>query len=185
MDIFNILLIAISLAMDAFAVSIAHGTTIGRVKVINGLRIALSFGLFQAIMPILGWIAGLSFRETISGFDHWIAFGLLLFIGTKMIYQSIRAENNEEQQKGIDISTLVVLSIATSIDALAVGLSFSLLQVSIFNPVIVIGIVTFALSFIGFFFGNRIGRFFGKNIGIIGGVILILIGIKIVLEHMV
>jgi len=82
MDIFNILLIAISLAMDAFAVSIAHGTTIGRVKVINGLRIALSFGLFQAIMPILGWIAGLSFRETISGFDHWIAFGLLLFIGT-------------------------------------------------------------------------------------------------------
>jgi putative Mn2+ efflux pump MntP len=182
-DTVTILLIAIGLAMDAFAVSMAHGMTIQNRRVATGLAMAGSFGAFQAFMPILGWLAGLSFIELISGFDHWLAFGLLAFIGGRMIY-SARANRKEEKETKLTAPVLLILSVATSIDALAVGLSFSLLRVSITTPVIAIGVVTFLLSLAGFSFGNKLGKFFKHKVQIIGGIVLIAIGIKILLEHL-
>ena len=182
-DIATILLIAVSLAMDAFAVSIAHGMTIRNRRVATGLVMAGSFGAFQAFMPVLGWLAGLTFIEFIANFDHWLAFGLLAFIGGKMIYSA--RELTEEKDAKLTVSLLLILSVATSIDALAVGLSFSLLRVSILTPVIAIGVVAFLLSFAGFNFGNRLGKFFERKVQVVGGVVLIAIGIKILLEHLI
>jgi putative Mn2+ efflux pump MntP len=140
-------------------------------------------GKFFWRMPVLGWLAGLSFIDLISGFDHWVAFGLLAFIGGRMIY-SARANPKEEKEAKLTASVLLILSVATSIDALAVGLSFSLLRVSIITPVILIGVVTFLLSLTGFSFGNKIGKFFKRKVQAIGGIVLIAIGIKILLEHL-
>jgi putative Mn2+ efflux pump MntP len=179
----TVLLIAVSLAMDSFAVSIAHGMTIRKRRVATGLVMAFSFGLFQALMPVLGWLAGLTFIDLISSFDHWVAFGLLVFIGGKMIY-STRTEPEPEKDAKLTVSVLLMLSVATSIDALAVGLSFSLLQVAITTPVIAIGVVAFLLSFAGFNFGNKLGKFFERKVQVIGGIVLIAIGIKILLEHL-
>jgi putative Mn2+ efflux pump MntP len=182
-DIVTVLFIAIGLAMDAFAVSMAHGMTVQNRRVATGLTMAFSFGAFQAFMPVLGWLAGLSFIELISGFDHWLAFGLLAFIGGRMIYAAKTASKEEKETK-LTAPVLLILSVATSIDALAVGLSFSLLRVSITTPVIAIGIVTFLLSLTGFSFGNKIGKFFKRKVQAIGGIVLIAIGIKILLEHL-
>jgi putative Mn2+ efflux pump MntP len=182
-DMATILLIAIGLAMDAFAVSMAHGMTIQNRRVATGLIMAGSFGAFQAFMPVLGWLAGLSFIELISGFDHWLAFGLLAFIGGKMIYTA-RTASKEKKEAKLTAPVLLILSVATSIDALAVGLSFSLLRVSITTPVIAIGVVAFLLSFAGFSFGNKLGKFFERKVQVIGGIVLIAIGIKILLEHL-
>jgi len=183
MEIITIIVIAFGLAMDAFAVSITSGITIKRLKINNALRIALFFGLFQAIMPIIGWLAGLSLRDFISAVDHWIAFGLLSFIGCKMIYESITVQSSEKEIDPLNIYVLLMLSLATSIDALAVGVSFAFLKVSIVTPVVIIGMVTFTLSFLGIFVGNRIGHFFENKIEILGGLVLIGIGIKILVEH--
>jgi len=185
MDILNITVIALGLAMDAFAVSITSGLTIKNLKIKYAFRIALFFGLFQAFMPLIGWLAGLSLKDFISGFDHWIAFWLLCFIGCKMIYESIKIESSEREINPLNVYVLLVLSVATSIDALAVGISFAFLMISIVTPIIVIGIVTFLLSFIGVFIGNRVGHFFEGKIESIGGLILIGIGIKILIEHLV
>ena len=179
----TIILIAIGLAMDAFAVSMAHGMAIRNRRVATGLVMAVSFGAFQAFMPVLGWLAGLSFIDLISGFDHWVAFGLLAFIGGKMIY-SARTDLKEEKEAKLTVPVLLILSVATSIDALAVGLSFSLLRVPITIPVIAIGVVAFLLSYAGFNFGNKLGKFFKCKVQVIGGIFLIAIGIKIVLEHL-
>lgn len=181
MDLLEALLIALGLAMDAFSVSVVQGMESKEHRVTNGLVMAGSFGIFQSLMPIIGWIAGLQLIDLISGFDHWVAFILLAFVGGKMIYGS-----RSTQEKGspkISASVLLVLSVATSIDALAVGLSFSLLSVSIAAPVLIIGVVAFILSFLGFYFGSNIGRMFDNKIQILGGLILIGIGIKILLEH--
>ena len=185
MDIIIIIFIAFGLAMDAFAVSITSGITIKHLKINNALKIALFFGSFQAFMPLIGWLAGLSLRDFISGVDHWIAFGLLSFVGCKMIYESIKLESGEKKIKPLNAYILVMLSIATSIDALAVGVSFAFLKISIATPVIVIGAVTFLLSFLGVFIGNRFGHFFEKKIEVVGGLVLIGIGIKILIEHLV
>lgn len=171
--------------MDAFAVSITSGITIKRLKINNALKIALFFGLFQAIMPLVGWLAGLSLRGFIAEIDHWIAFGLLSFIGCKMIYESITVQSSEKQINPLNIYVLLMLSVATSIDALAVGVSFAFLKISIVTPVMVIGTITFVLSFFGVFVGNRIGHFFENKIEIAGGLILIGIGVKILLEHLI
>ncbi len=171
--------------MDALAVSITSGLTIKDLRISNALTIALFFGSFQAFMPVIGWIAGLSARELISGIDHWIAFGLLSLIGCKMILSSIRIGSNEKEIDPRNISVLLVLAIATSIDALAVGLSLSFLKMAIVTPAIIIGLVTFTLSFIGVFVGNVSGHFFENKIEIIGGLILIGIGVKILVEHTV
>jgi putative Mn2+ efflux pump MntP len=186
MDATTTLLIAIGLAIDSFTVSITNGFIMKHPTINNALKIAVSFGSFQAIMPVIGWLAGLSLRHFIEGADHWIAFGLLSTIGCKMIYESIktRSKENEQEVNSLNIYILLILSIATSIDALAVGLSLSCLKVPIVTPVITIGIITFLLSFFGVFVGNRFGHFFGNKIEAIGGLILIGIGIKILIEHL-
>ncbi|MDD1771820.1 MAG: manganese efflux pump MntP family protein [Methanomassiliicoccales archaeon] len=134
------------------------------------------------LMPLIGWLAGLGLKDTIMGIDHWIAFGLLGFIGLKMIYDSIKGE--EEKEEDVTIYAALVLAVATSIDALMVGLSFAFLETSIFVPIVIIGIVTFVLSLAGFSFGSKIGTVFGNRIKILGGIILILIGVKILAEHL-
>ena len=184
MDIFSISLIALGLAMDAFAVSITSGFAIKYIKIKNALMIAIFFGLFQAIMPLIGWLAGYTLKDFISGIDHWIAFGLLSIIGLKMIYESFKLESDKERVDPLNISVLFVLSIATSIDALAIGISLSFLNISIALPSIIIGIITFLLSFMGVYIGNKLGHFFEKKIEILGGIILIAIGIKILIEHL-
>lgn len=184
MSIISILLIAFGLSMDAFAVSITSGITIKNLQIKNALKIALYFGGFQALMPIIGWLSGIGLRNFISTFDHWIAFGLLTFIGGKMIYESFQIEQIEKETNPLNSYVLLMLAIATSIDALAVGVSLSFLNVFIITPAIIIGIVTFILSFIGTLIGDKCGHFFEKKIEILGGVVLIGIGVKIVLEHL-
>ena len=151
MDPITILLIAVGLSMDAFAVSIATGITTDRQRRKNALLMASFFGGFQMLMPVIGWAVGLSLEELISGVDHWVAFGLLTFIGAKMLYDSTK-KGDCSKTNVLRFSSLLTLSIATSIDALMVGLSFAFLQSSIVGPVLVIGLVTFGLSFAGFIF---------------------------------
>jgi putative Mn2+ efflux pump MntP len=184
MDILTVFFIAVGLAMDAFAVSIASGITMEKLRIRYAVKIALFFGAFQAIMPIIGFMAGLSIREFISQFDHWIAFGLLAFIGSKMIYESLFWDGDKQKMDPNDIGLLLILSVATSIDALAVGISLSLLKVDIFLPAFIIGIVTFILSYLGVFIGRSVGHLFEKKIEILGGLVLIAIGIKILVEHL-
>jgi putative Mn2+ efflux pump MntP len=184
MNMIMILFIAFGLAMDAFAVSITNGITIKHQRINNALKIGIFFGSFQALMPLIGWLAGLRLRDFISGFDHWVAFGLLSLIGGKMIYESTKIGDDKEI-RSLNLFVLLLLSIATSIDALAVGLSFAFLKISIATPIIVIGIVTFILSFLGVLVGNKLGHFFENKMEILGGLILIGIGIKILIEHLV
>ena len=182
MDIPTMLLIAFALAMDAFAVSIANGIVVTHQRRRSAVTMALFFGGFQMFMPVMGWLAGLGVKELITGVDHWIAFGLLAFIGSKMIYDSTNERDGKKENR-LTINTLLTLSIATSIDALMVGLSFAFLQTYVVTPIITIGIVTCSLSLMGFYFGNTLGRFFGNKVKIVGGVILIAIGLRILLEH--
>lgn len=182
-DILSTILIGLGLSMDAFAVSIASGVAIKDLKISHAFRIALFFGGFQAIMPVFGWLSGLSLRDYIASFDHWVAFGLLFAIGAKMIYESFKLEEKENGKNPLNLYVLLILAIATSIDALAVGLSFAFLKVAIVAPVLIIGAITFVTSFCGVFIGDKMGHFFEKKIEIAGGLILIGIGIKIVIEH--
>ena len=175
---------AFGLAMDAFAVSVASGFTIKRLHLRHAVVIALSFGLFQAIMPVLGWLAGIGIRELIQHIDHWLAFGLLSFIGIKMIYESTKLEAIEHRKDPLAFPVLIVLSIATSIDALAVGLTFAFLKIAIAGPVIIIGSITFILSLLGVYIGDKFGHFFENKIEAIGGIILILIGLRILISHL-
>jgi len=184
MNIATSFFIAIGLAMDAFAVSMTSGFSVKRIKLLYALKIAIFFGTFQAIMPLIGWVVGLTFRDYISNFDHWIAFALLVFIGLKMIYEGVSSDKCDNKICVMKLHVLFGLAVATSIDALAIGFSFSLLKESIVIPVIIIGVITLVLSFIGVYLGNKFGKLFGCKIEIIGGVILVAIGVKIVLEHM-
>ena len=188
MNLFHILAIAVALSMDALAVSVVNGCIIKNIHYTHALRIAFFFGLFQAVMPLAGWAAGLYFREYIEKIDHWIAFVLLVFIGGKMIYESTIikkdvCEIGGKKKNCLDFSTLIILSIATSIDALAVGISFSILNINIIEPILIIGAVTFVLCYFGVYIGNRAGHFFEDKLEITGGVILILMGFKILFQH--
>jgi putative Mn2+ efflux pump MntP len=184
MNILAILLIATGLAMDAFAVSIASGVLIKEVKMRNALTIAMLFGLFQAIMPVIGWLAGIGLGCLIAGFDHWFAFGLLTIIGLRMIYESFKLKSKKNKIDPLNILVLFTLAIATSIDALAVGLSLSFLKIAIAQPAVIIGIITFLFSFAGVYIGSKVGHFFEKKIEMAGGLILIGIGVKILIEHL-
>ncbi len=168
--------------MDAFAVSIAKGITVKRDRRRTAILLASLFGGFQALMPVIGWLAGLGLKDMIMEIDHWIAFGLLAFIGVKMIYESTKSESDEGSD--VTLTIALTLAVATSIDALMVGLGFAFLETSILVPVAVIGLVTLALSLVGFVFGSGLGKVFGKKIQIVGGLILILIGTKILVEHL-
>lgn len=183
MNTLEVIVIACALSMDAFAVSIACGINAQRSKIGHALRVALFFGGFQALMPIAGWLCGAGIRNLIAGFDHWVAFALLTAIGGKMIYEAAGLEEREKIDPH-NISVLFLLAIATSIDALAVGLSLSFLGVSIILPALIIGIITFFFSLCGVCIGNKTGHFFENKIEILAGVILIGIGIKIVVEHL-
>jgi len=185
MDLISIIFIAFGLAMDAFAVSITCGFTISSPKRWKALKIAFSFGFFQALMPIIGWLAGKTLSIYIKQFDHWVAFGLLTFIGIRMIYKA--ADTKTDYKTIVDPSNnpmLLMLSIATSIDALAVGVTFAFLHVNIFLPVLIIGIITFFISTFGLLIGHKLGDYLGKRFEIIGGFVLIGIGIKILIEHL-
>lgn len=184
LDLPTIFFIAVGLAMDAFAVSVASGLAVSRLRVRYALRLALFFGFFQAFMPVAGWLLGLGFRQTIQAFDHWLAFGLLAAIGLKMIYESFKLEKAENPTDTLSTSVLLVLSVATSIDALAVGLTLTFIKVPIVTPAVIIGLVTFVISFTGVYLGHKFGHFFEKKIEALGGLILIGIGLKILLEHL-
>ncbi|MDY0015021.1 MAG: manganese efflux pump MntP family protein [Bacteroidales bacterium] len=181
MDFITIIFIAIGLAMDSFAVSISYGSALQTFQYKKASTTALVMGIFQAIMPVLGWLLAYKFATYIVDFDHWIAFILLLFLGIKMIYESLKKDN--EKKICFSFKTLLVLGVATSIDALAVGISFAFLNINILLPVLIIGITAFLFSFSGVFIGQRFGKIKGLNIGFIGGLILITIGVKILIEH--
>lgn len=183
MSIVSILLIAIGLAMDAFSVSITSGITTKKVNYLNVLKMGFSFGFFQLFMPILGWMTGSALRAYIIAVDHWIAFSLLSFVGIKMVVESLK--EGSQLIDPFDNKTLLLLSISTSIDAFTIGISFSFLDVSIFLPVVIIGITTFLLSSVGILMGNGLRHFFERlKVEIIGGMILIGIGLKILIEHL-
>ena len=182
MELITLIGISVGLAMDAFAVSVASGFILKSMCVRDALRIALFFGGFQAVMPLIGWAAGLSFRQYIEPVDHWIAFGLLTLIGSKMIYEAFQLEPKQSNPRRITV--LLLLSLATSIDALAVGLTLAVLKTAILRPVIFIGLITFGMSFSGVYIGNRVGHVLENKIEIIGGTVLIGIGLKILIEHL-
>jgi manganese efflux pump family protein len=176
-------LLGLGLAMDAFAVSMSSGTTIKPFRLTDALKLAFFFGGFQAFMPVLGWLGGSAVSDFVSDYAPWIAFGLLAFIGGKMIYEALYRDQ-DGKVNSLNYSVLFVLAIATSIDALAVGISFAFLNTPILEPVIIIGCVTFFMSFCGAILGHRIGHFFEHEVEIIGGLILIGLGVKILAEHL-
>lgn len=184
MDFFSLITIAIALAMDAFAVSISSGIVITEDKSIKALKIALSTGFFQGFLTFVGWLGGTYIAYLIESIDHWIAFILLLIIGVKMIYEALQDHSEKEQDQSFKLSILLLLGIATSIDALAVGLSFAFLQTPILFPSFLIGITAFGFSILGVFIGKKVGQIFGNRVQIIGGCILILIGINILISHL-
>jgi manganese efflux pump family protein len=184
MSYWTILLVALALAMDAFAVAVASGFAVRQLHVRHALAMAGSFGAFQAFMPLLGWFCGMKLRGWITGIDHWVAFGLLTFIGGKMIVEAFEIEEAEKKTNPFALRVLLVLSVATSIDALAAGLSFAVLGVAIVAPALIIGAVTFCMSFAGVALGARGGHLFEKKIEVLGGGVLIVIGLKILLSHL-
>lgn len=186
MDSLNLLALAVALSMDAFAVAVAAGLAIKLLTKRHVFRLAFHFGLFQALMPTLGWTAGFALHRIIAAFDHWIAFGLLAFVGGKMILDAFfgAEETLDASRDPTSGWSLVVLSVATSIDALAVGLSLGVIGSTILVPVMVIGIVAAGFTILGMFIGQQIGTRWGKRVEVLGGLILLGIGIKIVLEHL-
>ena len=184
MTFIELLLIAVGLSMDAFSVSICKGLTTTTFSWRMALICGLWFGLFQALMPIIGYFLGAQFQELIEAYDHWIAFGLLALIGANMIREALSKKEEESTNGALDVKTMFLLAIATSIDALAVGVSFACIQVELWSSVAVIGLTTFLFSVLGVKIGNVFGSRYEKSAGIVGGIILILIGLKILLEHL-
>ena len=184
MDLLTPAVIGIGLSMDCFAVSLAIGTTTKTRLVYAAVIIAIFFGAFQAGMTFFGWLAGSSIIGLISAYDHWIAFILLAIVGGKMIWEGVRGGEEEAHIEAIQMVPVIVLSLATSIDALAVGVSFGVLQTEVLIPAIIIGLVCFAISFAGVMLGERLEDILGNKMEIIGGLILILIGINILAGHL-
>ena len=184
MVMLTIIVIAIGLAMDAFAVSVVSGAAYKQLRIKHALRLALFFGGFQAFMPLIGFLAGQSVKGYIADYDHWVAFALLCAVGVKMLYESTKIKPAQQNLQHFNVLVLLVLAVATSIDALAVGITLSLLRISIVMAAVIIGLVTFVLSYIGVFIGKNFGHFFESKIEALGGIILIAIGLKILLGHL-
>ncbi|MFN3411094.1 MAG: manganese efflux pump MntP family protein [Exilispira sp.] len=188
MNLLTLILIAFSLSLDAFAVAVASGTTIRTLKISIAfrytMRVALFFGSFQALMPAIGWFAGKGIMKYIEKWDHFVIFGILTLVGCKMIYESIFLKEEKAENKILSFYELFLLAIATSLDALAIGISLSLLDVSIFFSAFIIGIITFLVSAIGVKIGKSLGHLFENKLTIIGGLVLIGIGIKVLVNHL-
>lgn len=190
MSTLTIILTGIGLSMDAFAVSLSKGFCLRKNIFRNALKISIFFGVSQAVMPLIGWLCGIYFESYIKFIDHWIGFILLSLLGGKMIYESLKEDNHETavecslDEEALKNKDLLVLAVATSIDALAVGISFAFLNVDIVTSITVIGIVTFITCFAGVYLGKALGNILKKYSEIIGGVILIFIGFKILIEHL-
>lgn len=188
MNWLEIVLVSISLAADAFAVSVSGGSTMKRFHVKNAFKMAVFFGGFQAIMPVAGWLAGLSIVTHIDEIDHWVAFFLLAGIGAKMIYESVKLDECGKSGNGkktcpFNTDILLILSLATSMDALVVGVTFSMMKISIIAPVLAIGTITFAMTLAGVKIGHEGKHFFENKMEMAAGIILILLGFKILLKH--
>lgn len=184
MDAITLTGLALALAMDAFAVALGTGAVLSRLTGRHLFRLGFHFGLFQALMPVIGWLAGLSIIQWVEAWDHWIAFSLLAIIGGRMIYEAFSDEEKSDDRDPTKGLSLVLLSIATSIDALAVGFSLSVIGVSIWMPALVIGLVAGVLTIVGMLLGGRIGDRWGSRVEVFGGLVLIAIGIKILIEHL-
>lgn len=189
MDLFSLFLIAIGLAMDAFSVSVTDGIILkGKLKFRNAFKIGLFFGIFQAVMPCIGYVLGFNFKSYIESVDHWVALILLGFIGGKMLYDGIRGGDDEEAElegkNPLDNKVLTILAVATSIDALAVGITLATMDCSLALASGVIGTVAFVLSIVGVYIGNKCGNLFGNKADIVGGLVLVGIGLKILIEHL-
>ncbi len=184
MSFFFILMIAVSLAMDATAVCLGVGTTEHATGGRARFRLAFHFGLFQFLMPVAGWFAGITIAPLVSAFAPWLSFGLLAFVGGRMIRSGLDPNSDCYPDDPTRGWTLVMLSVATSIDALAVGMSLALQNVTVWFPAVVIGVVTSSLSLAGLLFGNQLGQRFGKRMEILGGVVLIIIGLRILVIHL-
>ncbi len=183
----ELFLIGVGLSMDAFVVSICKGLGMSRLNMRQAAVISLFFGGFQALMPLIGWALGSQLTDFITPIDHWIAFGLLAFVGGKMLWDAFHEDDEDEgvqTDEKLDLKELLMLAIATSIDALAVGITFAFLQVAIVPSITIIGLTTFVISFAGVAVGHFFGARFEKPATIVGGVVLILIGVKILLEHL-
>ena len=184
MSFFDIFFIAVGVAMDAFAVALGAGTSGHGQRVRPAVRLSFHFGLFQFLMPVIGWFAGLWVEKLVKDYDHWVAFGLLACVGGHMIYESFQEEAERKSSDPTRGMRMVTLSVATSIDALAVGMSLAMLGVTIWYPSVVFGVVTAALSLLGIYLGNRLRSVWGKRMEQVGGLILILIGLRIVMSHL-
>lgn len=184
MGIGELLLIGIGLSMDAFAASVCQGLKMRKISPKQTLIIALFFGGFQALMPLIGWVLGKQFETYITSIDHWIAFVLLAFIGGKMVFDALKQEDGDKDDSPFSVREIFLLAIATSIDALAVGITFAFLQTNIWVSISIIGCTTFLLSAVGVFIGHKFGAKHKNKAELAGGIILILIGLKILLEHL-
>lgn len=187
MGFVELLLVAIGLSMDAFAVAVCRGLHMRKLNLRHAAVIALFFGGFQALMPLAGWLLGSAFAQYIDGFDHWLAFMLLAFIGGKMIYEALQNEegNGEHDDDSLNVKELLLLSVATSIDALAVGITLAVIpETNIWTSILTIGVITFIISGMGVLLGNRFGSRYKSKAELAGGIILVLIGLKILLEHL-
>jgi putative Mn2+ efflux pump MntP len=184
MSFLGLLLVAIGVSADAFAVALGKGLHMKTFDLRHAIAIAVTFGGFQAVMPLLGWLLARQFAPYITGVDHWVAFGLLCLIGAKMIIDAVRGgPDDEEDSDALPVRELLLLAVATSVDALAVGISFAFLPVSIGQAVVLIGVCTCVLSLVGVLVGRRVGARYGAPAEIAGGIILILIGTRVVLDH--
>jgi len=183
MGVLEIVLIAIGVAMDAFAVSICKGLSMKKMSWKKALIVAAYFGVFQGLMPVIGYLLGTTFESLVTKIDHWIAFGLLVFIGINMLKEA-SSNDSENCNDNVDFKSMVVLAIATSIDALAVGITFAFLQTNIILAALAIGIITFTICIIGVKIGNKFGDKYERKAETVGGLILIIMGIKILLEHL-
>jgi putative Mn2+ efflux pump MntP len=184
LDVYSLVLLSIGLAMDAFSVAIVSSLGLGKIKLADSLKVSLSFGVAHIVMPILGWFLGSSVITLIQRWDHWFAFILLAYVGGRMIKNGLNDEIEEvEASDLLEFSTLIMFTIAVSIDALAVGLSFSLQELSIWIPSLFMGIGTLIFTFVGLNIGNKVGHQFGKKAQIVGGLVLILIGLRMVVVH--
>ncbi len=184
MDAITLLGLAMALAMDAFAVALGTGAVLTRLTGRHLFRLGFHFGLFQALMPVIGWLAGQTIVQWVSAWDHWLAFSLLAMVGGRMIHEAFSTEEKAEDRDPTRGLSLILLSIATSIDALAIGFSLSVIGVSIWMPSLVIGLVAGVLTVIGMLLGGRIGDRWGSRVEIFGGLVLIAIGTRILVEHL-